>query len=476
MATSVVTPIERIIFKYTPNRAQAPFHTSTAKVRGIFGGSGSGKTRAITAEALIQAMRWPNNEVIISRDVLADLKRTTKRSFLEETMPSELFALPEVEWRESEQRMNFKHNNSAIQFMGLDKPGRAGSTNCGCWIIDEAHLLGDQMDAWFKAIVRQVRRHDTQRCIVLGGHPQGRNSWLHRRFFTELDPDWAFFPCNPEDNRENLPPGYLENLHKELSSDPLYLNRYYYGKWEDFEGTVFQELNENRHIVDPFPIPAHWQRYRGMDYGLNSPSTCIWAAIDESGGVWFYNEWGSRNMPIQQQVLSILMKTGLDEIGMTMLDGRSAGRREQTGEGLITIAEQYRLAGLPVVPSATGKAADVEAGLLLMKGLLAADKFHIFRQGYASDNRAYGCPNLIREMFGLVYATAKEGAAPLDKFDGDDHYIDGARYICSRFLSPGQLLTDRPKPQIGSIEWMFQYEQDEALRQAQQEEWDWDYI
>ena len=457
-----VEPIESVPVKCI--QVDSPSHLFLA-------GSGmipTHNTRALTAEALIQAMRYPNNEVIISRDVLADLKRTTKRSFLEETMPPELFALPEVEWRESEQRMNFKHNGSAIQFMGLDKPGRAGSTNCGCWIVDEAHLLGDEMDAWYKAIVRQVRRHDTQRSIVLGGHPQGRNSWLHRRFITELDPDWAFFPCNPEDNRENLPPGYLENLHKELSSDPLYLNRYYYGKWEEFEGTVLCEFDEKKHICEPFVPPKHWTKYRGMDYGLNSPSTCLWAAVDPEGMVYFYDEWGGRNMPIGSQVQSVRMKTGMDTIDLTLLDGRSAGRREQTNSGLITIAEQYRLAGLPVVPSATGKAADVEAGLLMMKGLLAADRMKIMRQGLVG-NRQLGCPNLIREMFGLVYAPIKEGANANDKYLGSDHYIDAARYIVCRHFGMNPI--GQKKIERGSIAWDIHQEVNKGRLG---ERWEWD--
>lgn len=459
MATVVKSQIDEIVSQYVPNPVQRAFHESKARIRGIWGGSGSGKSSAIAQEALIQALRYPNNEVIIARDVLADLKRTTKRTFLEGIMPPALFRLKETEWRESEQRLCFRHNGSAVQFIGLDKPGRVGSTDCGFWIIDEAHLLDNPYD-WYRAFSRQARRHGTSRGGVFAGHPQGKTSWYYRKFFLEKEPDWEYFNCNPEDNRENLPPDFLVNLHRDLAEDKRYINRYVYGTWEDFEGQVFAEFDEREHYIEPFAIPKEWVRYRGMDYGLYAPTTCLWSAVDHNDCIYFYDEYGGRNLPIPNHVWAIEEKTGKDEITATMLDGRSAGLRQQTNSGLVTIRQQYIEAGLDVIPSATGKAADVEAGLMRMKSLFAAGKFKIFQPGWVGE-RAYGCPNLAREISSLVYKMTKEGQTPTDKFQGEDHYIDGARYIVGQHYAGATIADETFKP--GSLAYLMMKE-DQRMR------------
>lgn len=464
MGVEVNSPnVRRIISDYSlkMNPVQQAFHASDARIRGIFGGSGGGKTRAIATEALILALEYPNNLVVVARDVLADLKRTTKVTFLQEVMPPELLACKDIEWREGDHKLVIKPNKSEIHFMGLDEPGRVGSLNCGAWIIDESHLLGDPR-YWYYAFQRQTRRHNVRRCGVFAGHPLGKTSWLYKQFFLNNDPDWAFFKISSKDNEKNLPEGFVDDLITSLADDPRYLRRYVYGDWEDFEGAVFSEFDEKRHIVDPFDIPPHWVRYRGMDYGLNEPTTCLWAAIDEDEHVYFYDEYGVRNTDIPMQVETILDRTGKDSIHTTLLDGRSAGVRQQTGSGLVTIQSQYIMAGLPVIPSATGKAADVEAGIMRMKTLLAKGKFSIFRPGFVG-NRPMGCPNLIREMTSLVYQLPKEGQPPTDKFQGEDHYLDAARYIVGQHYGATVVVDDVFK--VGSVPWLF-LQEDKRMREA----------
>jgi hypothetical protein len=205
-----------------------------------------------------------------------------------------------------------------------------------------------------------------------------------------------------------------------------------------------------------------------MDYGLNEPTTCLWAAVDPQENIYFYDEYGGRNLPIPTQVFSILEKTGQDEIISTMLDGRSAGLRQQTNSGLITVRQQYLEAGLEVIPSATGKAADVEAGILRMKTLLSAGKFKIFRPGYVGD-RFYGCPNLIRELTGLVYKIAREGEPLSDKYFGDDHYLDAARYIVGQHYHGTLIEDDIFKP--GSLAWLMLKEDQRIRNKATCSEW-----
>lgn len=417
---------KQLISAYRPNPgSQFEFHKSPAKFRWIYGGSGGGKSRTLGEEALIQALQYPRNLGVIARDVLADLKRTTKVTFLQEVMPPELLACRDVEWREADHKLVFKHNKSEIHFIGLDEPGRLGSFNLGFFGIDECHLLKNPQSI-FLAFVRQMRRPGVRHCGMFAGHPQGRD-WYWREFIDKAPrPGYAAFKVTTMDNAAHLPEGFADGLLAEMP--PEYAQRYVFGDFNEFSGAVFTEFNPDIHVIDPFPIPPRWARYRGMDYGLARPTTCVWAAVDEQENIFFYDEYGASNTPIHYQVDAIGGKTGQDEISATWLDGRSAGLRQQTNSGLITVAEQYRACGLPVIPSATGKAADVEAGILRMKGLFAQNRIHIMRSG-EREGRLVGCPNLIRQLLGLCYRVPTEGEPLQDKFHGEDDYLDAARYI-----------------------------------------------
>jgi hypothetical protein len=456
-----------IRFTYAPNPAQEAFHRSPAYMRWIYGGSGGGKTRAACMEALALALQYPDNMLVIARDTLVDLKRTTKITLLEDCIPPEAWECPGWQWREGDQELTLPSaggGKSHIILMGLDEPGRLGSLNLGGFVIDECHQLRDPAPIC-RAFQRQMRRKGVRRCGIFSGHPNGKD-WFYRRFIESPRAGWEAFRVNPFDNQANLPEGFIEQLIEDFP--PEYAKRFIYGEFLDFAGSVFSEFDEARHVVEPFAIPRHWTRYRGMDYGIAEPTVCLWAAVDEQGAVYLYDEYYVTNTPILQQVDAIVGKSGKDEVIATLLDGRSAGLRQQTQIGLISVAQQYREAGLPVIPSATGKEADVEAGILRIKGLLAGDKLKIFRQGFVGDRRC-GCPNLVREMRGLNYTAREEGQPILDKFTGEDHCLDALRYVVTRHYG-NSVVGGRKEPRPHTVEWDIQRE----LNPAGEEEWDWE--
>lgn len=50
------------------------------------------------------------------------------------------------------------------------------------------------------------------------------------------------------------------------------------GRWDIFAGAQFNEFNPRVHVVEPFPIPLHWQRWRGADDGFAAHACCVWLA------------------------------------------------------------------------------------------------------------------------------------------------------------------------------------------------------
>lgn len=51
------------------------------------------------------------------------------------------------------------------------------------------------------------------------------------------------------------------------------------GDWSVIEGAFFDCWSESRHVIRPFPIPAHWMRFRSADWGSASPFSVGWFAV-----------------------------------------------------------------------------------------------------------------------------------------------------------------------------------------------------
>ena len=108
-----------------------------------------------------------------------------------------------------------------------------------------------------------------------------------------------FVPSTVFDNQELLrnAPEYLANLAMLPENERMAL---LYGSWDSFDGQVFREWRNDpahygdqrwTHVIDPFPIPAHWRIYRGFDFGYARPFAVGWFAVDEDGRVYHIKEF-----------------------------------------------------------------------------------------------------------------------------------------------------------------------------------------
>ena len=91
-----------------------------------------------------------------------------------------------------------------------------------------------------------------------------------------------------------------------------------YGRWDSFEGQVFTEWRDDpahyrdrlwTHVIDPFPIPAHWKVWRGYDFGYSKPFSVGWYAASPEGRLYRIREYygcdgtpnrGLRMDPVEQ--------------------------------------------------------------------------------------------------------------------------------------------------------------------------------
>lgn len=121
--------------------------------------------------------------------------------------------------------------------------------------------------------------------------PQGGTIAMKRRRI--------FVPSTVFDNKILLDnnPEYLASLSMMPEAER---NALLYGSWDSFDGQVFREwvndpahYDDQRwtHVIKPFRIPAHWQIYRGFDFGYARPFSVGWYAADTNGKLYRIAEY-----------------------------------------------------------------------------------------------------------------------------------------------------------------------------------------
>jgi len=112
------------------------------------------------------------------------------------------------------------------------------------------------------------------------------------------------------DDNPTLSGEYIENLKRSTASGMWY-DRRIKGLWTAAEGLVYEDWNPEVHVVDPFPIPEDWPRYRAIDLGYNNPFVCLWGAQDHDGRLYIYQEYFKNHTLITDHAKKIKQLSGI---------------------------------------------------------------------------------------------------------------------------------------------------------------------
>lgn len=176
------------------------------------------------------------------------------------------------------------------------------------------------------------------------------------------------------------------------------------------EGLIYSEWDPHLHVIDPFPIPAHWPRYRSLDFGTRAPFCCLWLARDPTDDTLYaYREhYESERTTLEHAVI-------IEELGA---DEPAPQWTAADPEGLDAIRTLQRRGWDTIRHPGWMKA--VVPGIGEVKGRLKPDA-----EGRVHLKVFRGCVNLIREMHGWIWAPGgKEKPHP----DCADHALDTLRY------------------------------------------------
>jgi phage terminase large subunit len=246
--------------------------------------------------------------------------------------------------------------------------------------------------------------------------------------------DTRFFFCHYKDNKfcDATYVAYLEGLEGPLAAS------WRDGDLDSFEGAALPNWDATVHVVEPFPIPSHWPRWRSVDYGYNpDPFSCHYYARDINiGRIYVYRELYGTGYVDSQQAQWIADSTPPDEAHMIAVTYAGADMfstrttTDRTGKPVITTnADEYTKKGIFLTQGDTDHVRGLRKINRIM-GLLPDGKpgLQIFST----------CPHMIRTLPQLVLKPGIEHIA-----DGqEDHAFDDLRYGLTNYQDVAP-----PKPQ-----------------------------
>lgn len=190
---------------------------------------------------------------------------------------------------------------------------------------------------------------------------------------------------------------------------------FYKGEFSRPAGLIYKDFTDDM-LVDPFPIPPHWPRVVGIDFGgantalvwlAQDPETGIWYAFRESlgGGVSSADHAGAARAKIGTGVEDIVFVGGSGSEGQSRLDWTTAG---------LSVEE----------PPSIG----VEPGISRVTGAIKTNKFRVFRNLKGT-----------RDELGSYSRKLDAAGEPTDEIVDKRKYhrLDALRYAFAHIVGPG---------------------------------------
>lgn len=407
----------------------------------LYGGAaGGGKTDLGCWHAYERCQAVPKMRILYLRTSFPELWRSAVVRTMEKYDPEV------AEFNKNKSTWTFT-NGSVLEFGYLkddDDVYQYKSAEYDIIIMDEASEFSEFQWVYLMSRLRttiEKRRLGSYPHMLLMTNPEGKGvAWLKRYFVLPTDYgkrtrtylmqseekdseiSVAFVPARVTDN-PYIDPDY----RKALTRLPEVKRRQLLdGDWDTFEGMFFPELDDDVHVIEPFPIPHEWERIRGLDHGFEHPTACVWIAFDGSGSAYVYEEYERSKMLVTQNAKAILERdvetdpngvTHRPTIRTTMAD---SAMWQRTGANQFTIAKQYSQAGLRLQKANKKR---VDGWLRVREYLHVPDEPNAEPGLYIFSS----CPRTLRCLKGLVRDDRPNGD-PEDCLKQDDDLADALRY------------------------------------------------
>lgn len=268
------------------------------------------------------------------------------------------------------------------------------------------------------------------------------HQWVKRLFIdkdyrgSENPDDYIFIPSSVYENKYLMEHDanyvrVLENLPEDRKQAMLY------GNWDIFDGQFFPEFDRNFHVIEPFKIPEHWNRYIALDYGLDMFAV-IFVAVDTKGKAYIYNEIHKSNLIVSEALQTLKSYMRDNKYQDIYAPGDLWNRNRDTG---ISTAEKFSSGGV----SFTRASNEREGGWLAVKEWLKKRKVRHEQTGeLVEEANLYifsNCTNLIRCIPQLQHDEKNPNDVATEPHE-ITHITDALRYFCVSRTNPSKEIRD----------------------------------
>lgn len=183
-----------------------------------------------------------------------------------------------------------------IHFKSIDQGSRSfqGISLRWCWLDEEPE--GHEGKACYVQVRARVMDQDGRCAISMV--PRLGFTWVHKDLVKEKQDQCVVVKLNSLLN-PHLPAERAASHFAGMDEKSRAVHQF--GEFTSREGAIYpmwQPGDGTRegmgHTCEPFPIPAHWTRFRAVDFGLDNPTCVLWAALgegDEDGILFIYREY-----------------------------------------------------------------------------------------------------------------------------------------------------------------------------------------
>lgn len=393
-----------------------------AKEREILveGPAGTGKSRGGLEKAHICAEKYAGMRALFVRKTRASMTDSTLVTFEDKVLPE---GSPVADGPQRTQRHAYHYGNgSEIVIGGMDKASKVMSTEYDLIVVDEGtELSEDDLESLSTRLRNGVIPYQQLIVMVNPGPPshwlnQRANRGAMRRLLSRHEHNPRLFRNGAWTAFGKIYMATLDALtgvRKKRLRD---------GIWAAAEGMVYDDYDPVVHLIDAFPIPEGWRRFRVIDFGFTNPFVCAWFALDNDGRLYRYREIYRTGTLVSDQVEEIKRLSGDEWYEATVADHDAEDRATLHAAGIPTIPAYKAVSvGIQAVQARLRLAGDGRPRLFLLRDALVS------RDPALAE--AHKPCSTEEEIEGYIWALGANGKANKEEpVKLDDHGVDTIRY------------------------------------------------
>lgn len=406
-----------------------------ARVLGIGGAAGGGKTDALLGIGTVACLTWPKLQVGLFRRTFPELSGPGGAILRSLELLTGI-----ARYTADNHRWTFP-NGSVLQFCHCQREKdvhRYQSQQFDLLLVDEATHFTEWQVRYLLTRNRATVDGVIPLCVMATNPGNVGHLWF-REWFVNLGAPGKthgyvtesgtiethqFIPARLEDNQilERRDPGYRATLEALPDAERRAL---LLGDWDVFEGQVFKEWRRDLHVISPIALPSDAHRIVALDWGYAEPWCCLWMArcrlnvppySPEFSRRIVYREAYQAGLTDPEQAERIHELTADDEWIDVYAADPSMWTKRTTGKKAISSADVYKSLGITLSMGDNNRI----GGKRRVHEALA-----LLPDGYPGLLIFENCRNLIRTLPALPYDDIRVEDV---NTDAEDHPYDTLRY------------------------------------------------